>query len=111
MIRRWKLALALVSAYFGALGLVTFPLFIMEESTQVAMFGVWGAKAAKEWPSMRMGCQLVEDTAGTIKTVNLYLGWLNPLSWTAYDRYADSAKYYARTCFAQAERKGRRYRK
>ncbi len=108
---RWKVALAAASAYFAVLGLVTFPLFILEEASQVAMFGVWGAKAARDAAAMRIGCELVAGNATTIHDVNLYLGWLNPLSWTAYDHYAEAAGYYARTCRGQADRIERRRRK
>jgi hypothetical protein len=104
----WQKALAVVGIYFSALGFVTFPLFIMEESVQVAQGGTWAAKAAKDWESMRIGCEMVETIAEDLRMVNLYFGWLNPFSYRAYNHYARGSKYYAQACFKQANAKDRK---
>lgn len=114
--KRWTTpikAAAFVKGYLIVLGIVTFPLFINEEAVQVAQGGTWAAKAAKDWESMRMGCDLVEETANALRTTNLFVGWLNPFGYAAYEHYARNSLYYAATCHKQADagtdgkRKGR----
>jgi hypothetical protein len=101
----WQKALAIIGIYFSALGFVTFPLFIMEESVQVAQGGTWAAKAARDWESMRMGCDMVEEIAGDLGQINTFAGWLNPFSYAAYNHYARGSKYYAMACRKQADAK------
>jgi len=115
-LKDWKTpikAAAILKGYLVVLGLVTFPLFINEEAVQVAQGGTWAAKAAKDWESMRMGCDLVEETADALRVTNMLAGWLNPFGFAAYNHYARNSLYYAATCRKQADagtdtkRKGR----
>jgi len=105
-LKNWKTpikAAAFVKGYLVILGLVTFPLFIAEEAVQVAQGGTWAAKAAKDWETMRAGCQLVDDTAILLERSNLIAGWLNPFGFAAYNHYARNSHYYAKACRKQAE--------
>lgn len=102
----WKTGfkwVAFVKAYLVILGIVTFPLFINEEAVQVAQGGTWAAKAAKDWETMKQGCDLVDATANTLSTANTYVGWLNPWGYAAYEHYAHNSHYYAKACRKQAE--------
>jgi hypothetical protein len=106
-----KIAAAVVGGYFTALGFVTFPLFIMEESVQVAQGGTWAAKAAKDWEGMNTGCDMVTVIADDLDWVNTRFGWLNPFSYWAYGHYAKGSKYYAVACHKQADAKGEPYKR
>jgi hypothetical protein len=101
----WKAAVATVGIYFSLLGFVTFPLFIMEESIQVAQGGTWAAKAAKDWETMRIGCEMMNTIADDLHRVNMIGGWLNPFSFTAYGHYEKGTRYYVKACYKQVEAK------
>jgi hypothetical protein len=101
----WQKALAAVGVYFSLLGFFTFPLFIMEESIQVAQGGTWAAKVAKDWETMRIGCEMMNTIADDLHSVNMIGGWLNPFSFTAYAHYEQGTRYYVRACYKQAAAK------
>ena len=60
----WQKALAAIGVYFSLLGFFTFPLFIMEESIQVAQGGTWAAKAARYCELHGIDKRLINKVAG-----------------------------------------------
>ena len=94
--QRIKLVLQAFFAYITVAGLVTFSLFILEESFQTVMFGTWPAQDARDWHLVKEGTDLMEDINGTIQTVNHAVGWIQPLAFMAYSAYHDAADYYVK---------------
>jgi len=85
--------LAVLALYISFSGLITFSLFILEESYQTAMFGTWAAADAKDWQTVKTSVELMENINRTLKIVNYSAGWVQPLaflSYRAYGRAADS---------------------
>lgn len=89
-----KSALQLALAIVTILGLITFSLFILEESFQTIMFGTWPAQDAQDWDTVLMGTDLMETTINTMEIVNYACGWLQPLAFIAYRSYGKAARYY-----------------
>lgn len=81
-------------AYMALVGLVTFPLFIMEESHQCLTFGTWPAQDAKRWDIVLTGVELMEHNTELLGTVNKYFGWVQPLALISYNSYKKSAEFY-----------------
>ena len=81
-------------AYMALVGLVTFPLFIMEESHQVLTFGTWPAQDAKRWDLVMTGTSMMEKNLIIMDRVNTYFGWIQPLAWLSYRAYHESAEFY-----------------
>jgi len=92
--RRIKRALAVFAIYLSIAGLITFSLFILEESFQTVMFGTWPAKDAKRWDVVLDGTDLMQDIVFVMKALNYSLGWVQPLAFISYGSYAKSAQYY-----------------
>ena len=81
-------------AYIAICGLVVFPLFLFEESIQMATFGTWPASDAKDWELVITGIKTIERINTTMKIVNYSLGWIQPLSFFSYRAYAIATDYY-----------------
>jgi len=92
--RRIRRALAIFAIYLSVAGLITFSLFILEESFQTVMFGTWPAKDAKRWDVVLDGTDLMQDIVFVMKALNYSLGWVQPLAFISYGSYAKSAQYY-----------------
>ena len=92
--RKIKTWLAIIAIYISIAGLVTFSLFILEESFQTIMFGTWPAQDAKRWDVVLKGTDLMEDTITTMKIINYGCGWIQPLAFISYRAYAISGDYY-----------------
>lgn len=92
--RYWKVLVILYSSWLVMVGLVSFPLFILEESCQVAMFATWAAKSAKDWDELEKGIGHLEIANQKLKWINLWFGWINPFSWTAYHSYAVNTEVF-----------------
>lgn len=86
--------LAIFAIYLSIAGLVTFSLFILEESFQTVMFGTWPAQDSKRWDVVLKGTDLMEKVVRTMKIVNYSCGWIQPLAFISYSSYAESANYY-----------------
>ena len=84
------------SVYLAMAGLVTFSLFMVEESFQCVQFGTWAAQDAKRWDIVMEGVELMEKTTKTLNIINYSFGYIQPLSWFAYRAYSKSSKYYTR---------------
>jgi len=92
-VRRLLAGLAL---YISVSGLVTFSMFILEESAQVATFATWPAAEAKDWGSAKLGCDRIRDANRLLRIINYSCGWIQPLAFIAYRSYALSTDVYIR---------------
>lgn len=92
--KRVRVWLAMFALYLSIAGLVTFSLFILEESFQTIMFGTWPAQDAQRWDVVLKGTDLMEKTIYTMKIVNYSCGWIQPLAFVSYRSYAKSGDYY-----------------
>lgn len=91
---RLKNALQLALAIVTILGLITFSLFILEESFQTVMFGTWPAQDAQDWDTVMAGTDLMEGIVTTLAVINYTCGWLQPLAFVSYRSYGKAARYY-----------------
>ncbi len=89
-----KVFLSILAVYISATGLVTFSLFITEESIQTAMFGTWQAISANDWNAAKHGYDCIRAANRLLKSVNNCLGWIQPLSFLAYRSYGNSTDAY-----------------
>lgn len=92
--QRARVILSILAIYISLTGLVTFSLFILEESIQMATFGTWPAQEAKDWYLVREGCERIKDTNQALKFINNSLGWIQPLAFFAYRSYGKSTESY-----------------
>lgn len=92
--RKGKAILSVFAIYISVTGLVTFSLFILEESIQTAMFGTWPAQDAKDWEVVRFGLDRIKNANSALKTINYSLGWIQPLAFVSYKCYGESADAY-----------------
>jgi len=90
-----------LAIYISITGLVTFSLFILEESIQTAMFGTWPAQDAKDWELVRFGCDRMRDANTMMKVINYSLGWIQPLAFLAYKSFSESAESYIQSLEAR----------
>ena len=81
-------------AYVTACGLVLFPLFILEEAGQVAIFGTWPASDARDWQLVKHGLDVISTANRTMKIINYSIGWIQPLAFLSYRAYGKSTDYY-----------------
>lgn len=79
---------------FVFFGLVTFPLFIMEEAQQTVMFGTWQAIDSGDWETVYKGQVLGSNINKTMVFVNKWFGWIHPLSYASYNAYGKASDYY-----------------
>jgi hypothetical protein len=77
--------------YAACVGFITFPLFILEESIQMATWGTWAAKDAKDAGLQLQGVTVIDRLNIVMSTINRAAGWIQPLSMLGYDGHL----YYA----------------
>lgn len=87
--------------YVALVGFVTFPLFILEESIQMATWGTWAAKEAKDYNLQLQGVIVIERLNTVMQTINNSLGWVQPLSMLGYDGYAQATDVYIKSMKAK----------
>ena len=87
--------------YLSIAGLITFSLFILEESFQTVMFGTWPAQDANRWDIVLEGTDLMEKMLTTMNAVNYSCGWIQPLAFISYRAYAKSEKFYIKSLRAK----------
>jgi hypothetical protein len=92
--RRMKTILALVALYLSVAGLVTFSLFILEESIQMATFGSWPAADSKDWATVKAACGRIRAINQTLKIINYSLGWIQPIAFVSYRHYGQATDIY-----------------
>lgn len=98
---RFRTILGILAVYLSLAGLVTFSLFILEESFQTVMFGTWPAQDAGRWDIVLEGTDLMEDFKWWMTSVNLTVGWIQPLAFVSYRAYAKSETFYIRSLRAK----------
>ena len=87
--------------YLAITGLVTFSLFILEESLQTAMFSTWAAKDASDWALVMKANIFFKKTNWTMGKINDVFGWINPFSYKAYDAYHEATNFVIKANEAQ----------
>ena len=102
MISRIKSIITTIAVYLAVVGCVTFACFILEEATQVTIFGTWPAKSAQNWELVLEGCDLVQSINTTLKVINYGIGWIQPLAFLSYKCYATGTDYYVKALKSQA---------
>ena len=63
-----RTVLTSLAVYISVTGLVTFSLFICEESIQTAMFGTWPAQDAGDWYTVKFGVERMKEANHLLKT-------------------------------------------
>lgn len=91
---RTRMVLVALASFITITGIVTFTLFIMEESLQTTMFGTWSAQDAKDYVLVIEGTDIMEDINATMKGVNRWAGWIHPLAFMSYRSYGRASDYY-----------------
>jgi hypothetical protein len=94
--------LSMLALIISVLGLITFSLFIFEESFQVTMFGTWPAQDAGDWDLVLEGIDVMESINLGMKIVNYGVGWLQPLAFFSYRANAKANAYYIKGLRAKA---------
>lgn len=94
LLRWWKKTLSALVLYLSVVGLVTFTLFILEESIQMATFGSWPAQQAKDWRTALAACDQIRTVNRILKVINYSVGWIQPLAFLSYWAYARSTDIY-----------------
>lgn len=92
--RFWKLFWKGFAAYLAVAGLVTFSLFILEESFQTMMFGTWPAQDVERWDIVHEATGKMEAVRSTLNFVNNAFGWIQPFAFVSYGAYVDAEKIY-----------------
>lgn len=90
----WKLFWKGFAMYLAVAGLVTFSLFILEESFQTMMFGTWPAQDAERWDIVHEATGKMEAVQSTLSFVNKAFGWIQPFAFVSYGAYVDAEKIY-----------------
>ena len=89
-----KIFLSILAVYISVTGLITFSLFIAEESIQACMFGTWQAIEAKDWETVKFGCDRLKEGSRLLTNMNRYFGWIQPFSFLAYRSYGEATEAY-----------------
>jgi hypothetical protein len=97
-LKRWLTTAAMI---ITVQGMITFSLFIFEESLQVIMFGTWPAKNAKQWDIVLEGSDMMASTNIGMKVINYTIGWFQPLAFFSYRAYGKSTDYYIKSLRAE----------
>lgn len=92
--KRFKLALIILATYISLTGIVTFTLFILEESIQTCIFGTWPAKSARQWHIVMAGLDTINGINRTMKIINYSAGWIQPFAFVSYRAYAKATDFY-----------------
>ena len=94
MLKKIKTFLFMAMAILTIVGVVTFSMFILEESLQTIMFGTWAAQDAKNWKHVLRGADAMEYTNKWLKRITNWFGWINPFAFVSYRHYAEATDYY-----------------
>ena len=90
--KRWERIWTGLKIYLVIVGLFSFPMFILEESTQVAIWGTWQAK--DDMATLLEGMEVVEDINAWEWRINLSLGWLQPIGFKSYQGWCRATDYW-----------------
>jgi hypothetical protein len=94
MFKKIKNFLMVSMAVLTLIGVVTFSMFILEESLQTIMFGTWAAQDAKNWEHVQRGADAMRVTNRVLKIVTYGFGWVNPFAFISYKHYSKATDYY-----------------
>ncbi len=94
---KFQTALKILMLYLTIAGLVTFSLFILEESFQTIMFGTWAAQDARDYRAVVRGCDMMDRMRKLLNVINYTVGYVQPLAFISYRSYGQSEKYYIDT--------------
>jgi len=84
----------IAGAYLSIVGMVTFSMFILEESIQTCIFGTWPARTAKQWHIVLRGLDTMRGFNLTIKIINYSVGWIQPFAFFSYRAYSHATDFY-----------------
>ncbi|MCE5333755.1 MAG: hypothetical protein LLG06_04115 [Desulfobacteraceae bacterium] len=93
MASRWKIVLGTALSFMAVLGIFTFPLFILEEATQMTVWGTWQADRNNLY-ILKEGIRVVEKLNATSKAINNIGGWLHPLSFLSYRGWHQATDFW-----------------
>lgn len=99
---RIQATLTFIMAVLSVMGIITFSLFILEESFQTVMFGTWPAQDAKRWDLVKAGTEHMRRIHTTINVVNYGIGWIQPFAFVSYREYAKASAFYIESLRAKA---------
>jgi hypothetical protein len=92
----------LFMGYLAICGLITFSLFILEESFQTMMFGTWPAQDAGRWDIVKNASDKMQKVMITLDKTNNWFGWVQPFAYVAYGEYVKAEKVYLQGLEAKA---------
>ncbi|MCR4428824.1 MAG: hypothetical protein NUV68_05755 [Caldiserica bacterium] len=90
LIRQTKIG-KIVIVWFTLASTVTFMLFIIEEAYQTASFAAYYANSAKQYSSLPSTIAACKTLRTTGLVINYAVGWLNPLSFVAFNSFFNIA--------------------
>lgn len=79
-------------------GAIGFSLFILEEASQIATFSTFMSKTNQDYELVLKAADIMEANNQIIKTINKYIGWINPFGYISYNQYAEAQKIYSDEC-------------
>ena len=91
---RVKRFLSQLVIILSILGIITFSLFIFEESIQMATFGTWPAQDTGDWMLVLKGLDTISSINKAMKAVNYSVGWLQPFAFFSYRAFGKATDYY-----------------
>jgi len=94
---RAKTVLNGVLAYLTIIGVISFSLFLFEESAQMLSFANFSASDTKRYDLMKTNLNIMSDIMDTAESMNRLLYILNPFQHKAYKAYVLATRAYIST--------------
>jgi len=94
---RAKTVLNGVLAYLTIIGVISFSLFLFEESAQMLSFANFSASDTKRYDLMKTNLNIMSDIMDTAESMNRLLYILNPFQHKAYSAYVLATRAYIST--------------
>ena len=98
---KWKLMVGTIGGMLMCLGIFTFPLFILNEATRVAVWATWQADN-QNLHILKEGVRVIRTINNTSKTINRLGGWLHPISYQSYKAFTNATDYCQLSCSPSA---------
>jgi hypothetical protein len=92
--KRIRTILIIATIYLSLVGIVTFSMFILEESIQTVIFGTWPAKNVHQWHLVLRGTDTIRGINKTMKIINYSAGWFQPFAFFSYRAYSKATDFY-----------------
>jgi len=86
----------LAKTFLLILGIWTFPLFICNEATRVAVWATWQADNSELY-ILQEGIDVIRAINKTSKLINYSGGWLHPISFQGYRAFTHATDYWLLT--------------